>query len=110
MKKIAIATLVLVALSLGLAVQSADARGGHHFWGGFGAGAATGLVFGTLATSSYYAPPVYYGPAPVYAYPGPVCRDIVTGGFWTQVPVTNPVGFVTYRTEWVPSGMQRVCQ
>ena len=109
MKKLAIATLLMVGLSLGLTAQPAHARGGGHFWGGFAAGTATGLVFGALATP-YYPAPVYYGPAPVYGYPGPVCRDFATGGFWRQVPMMDPAGFVTYRAEWVPPGMQRVCQ
>ena len=110
MKKIAIATMLLVGLSLGLAARPAHAGGGHHFWGGFAAGTATGLVFGTLASPYYYAPPAYYGPAPVYAYPGPVCRDVATGGYWSQVPMADPAGFVTYRAQWVPSTMQRICQ
>ena len=110
MKKIAIVTALLMLLSLGMAVKPADARHGHHghhgnFWGGFAAGTATGLVFGTLAA------PQYYAPAPVYVYPAPpVCRDFYTDGYWRQVPVMDAGGFTTYRSEWVPGGQQRVCQ
>jgi hypothetical protein len=110
MKKITIATALVVALGLGFSAQPA-AAGGGNFWGGFGAGAATGLLFGTLAAPAYAPPPAYYyAPAPVYMAPGPVCRDITTGGFWGQVPMTDAGGFVTYRSEWVPATTQRICQ
>ncbi|HEY7677279.1 MAG TPA: hypothetical protein VIG69_09415 [Candidatus Methylomirabilis sp.] len=108
MKKLAVVTALLVALLLPFTAQPASAHHGHHgnFWGGFGAGAATGLLFGTLAAPTYYAPA-----APVYVYPPqPVCRDIQTPGFWRQVPMTDPSGFTTYRNEWVPGTYQRVCQ
>jgi hypothetical protein len=108
MKKIAIVTVLVAVLGLSLSAQPA-AAGGGNFWGGFGAGAATGLVFGTLAAPRYYAPaPVYYAPAPVYM--GPVCQDMVSGGFYRQVPVTDAAGFTTYQPMWVPSTVQRVCQ
>ncbi len=109
MKKIAVATALMIALTLGLSVKPASAHHGHHhhghFWGGFGAGAATGLIFGTLAA------PRYYEPAPVYVYPpAPVCRDIQTQGYWRQVPVMGAGGFTTYQNEWIPGSYQRVCQ
>jgi len=107
MKKIAIVAALLMILSLGMAVKPADARHHGRFWGGFAAGTATGLVFGTLAAPRYYAP----APAPVYMYPPPpVCRDFYTEGYWRQVPVMDAGGFTTYRSEWVPGGHQRVCQ
>jgi len=110
MKRIAVATVVLVALTFGLAPKAAHAGGGH-FWGGFAAGTATGLVVGTLAAPRYYAPaPAYYAPAPVYVAPSPVCRDYQTGGYWRQVPVVDAGGFTSYQNVWVPGGVQRVCQ
>ncbi|HEY7676190.1 MAG TPA: hypothetical protein VIG69_03880 [Candidatus Methylomirabilis sp.] len=107
MKKLTVITVLLVALLLPFTAQPASAHHGHHgnFWGGFGAGAATGLFLGTLAAPTYYAPA-----APVYVVPQPVCRDIQTPGFWRQVPMTDPSGFTTYRNEWVPGTYQRVCQ
>lgn len=107
MKKIAVATALMIALTLGLSVKPASAHHGHHghFWGGFAAGTATGLVFGTLAA------PRYYEPVPVYVYPpAPVCRDIQTQGYWRQVPVADAGGFTTYQSEWVPGSFQRICQ
>jgi hypothetical protein len=106
MKKLAVITALLVALLLPLTAKPAIAHHGHHghFWGGFGAGAATGLVFGTVLA------PRYYAPAPVYVVPQPVCRDYVTEGYWRQVPMTDASGFTTYRNEWVPGSAQRVCQ
>ena len=106
MKKIAVAAAMMMVLSLGFSVKPASAGGGH-FWGGFAAGTATGLVVGTLA-----APPVYYAPAPapVYVYPAPVCRDYQTQGYWRQVQVVDAYGSVGYRNDWVPGTVQRVCQ
>lgn len=107
MKKIAVVTALLVTLTLTVAVKPASARHhAGHFWGGFAAGTATGLVFGTLV-----APRYEYAPAPVYVYPPqPVCRDYYTQGYWRQVPVMDPAGFTTYGNEWVPASTQRVCQ
>jgi hypothetical protein len=115
MKKVAVVTALIAVLALGLSVQPASAQHHHHhgggnFWGGFGAGAATGLLFGTLAAPAYY-PPAYYAPQPVYmAPPAPVCQDIRTEGYWRQVPMMDAGGFTTYRNEWVPGSFQRVCQ
>ena len=114
MKKIAVVTALMMALTLGVSVKPASAWHGHHhhhgygygygnFWGGFAAGTATGLVFGTLAAPAY-------APAPAYVYPAPVCRDFQTPGYWRQVPVTDPAGFTTYQPQWVPASIQRVCQ
>ena len=107
MKKIAVVTVLLMILTLGLAVTPASAhhhRG--HFWGGFAAGAASGVVFGPL-----FAPgPVYIAPTPVYVAPPPVCRDFPTQGYWRQVPMVDAGGFTTVRSEWVPPSVQRVCQ
>jgi hypothetical protein len=92
---------------LGFAVKPASARHGGHFWGGFAAGTATGLVVGTITAPRYYAP----GPSPVYVYPpAPVCRDFYTDGYWRQVPVMDFGGFTTYRSEWIPGSYQRICQ
>jgi hypothetical protein len=111
MKKIAVATALMMALILGVSVKPASAGGKGNFWGGFAAGTATGLVFGTLAAPRYYAPaPVYYYPAPTYVYPAPVCRNLQTPGFWQQVPVTDQAGFTTYQSQWVPGSIQQVCQ
>lgn len=105
MKKIAVVTALLLVLTLSVSVRPASAHHGGHFWGGFAAGTATGLVLGTLAA------PHYYAPAPVYVYPPqPVCRDYYTDGFWRQAPMYDAGGFVTYRNEWVPGSYQRVCQ
>jgi hypothetical protein len=106
MKKIAVVTALLAALMIPLTAQPASAYHGYHgsYWGGFGAGTATGLVFGTVVA------PRYYAPAPVYVVPQTVCRDYVTEGYWRQVPVTDPSGITTLRNEWVPGSAQRVCQ
>ncbi len=110
MKKVAAVTALLTILALTVSVRPARAGGGH-FWGGFAAGTATGLVFGTVMAPRYYAPaPVYYAPAPVYVVPQTVCRDVYSGGYWTQVPMTDPAGFVTYQNQWVPGSYQRICQ
>ncbi len=106
MKKIAVVTALLMALTLTVSVRPASAHHAGHFWGGFAAGTATGLFVGTLA-----APRYYYEPAPVYVYPAqPVCHDYYTDGFMRQVPMYGAGGFVTYRNEWVPGSYQRVCQ
>ena len=112
MKKIAVVTALMVALTLGVSVKPASAWGrGNYFWGGFASGTATGLVVGTLAAPRYYAPaPVYYYPAPAYVYPAPVCRDFQTPGYWQQVPVMDQAGLTTYQSQWVPGSFQRVCQ
>lgn len=113
MKKIAIVTALLMILSLGMAVKPADARHGGHFWGGFAAGTAAGLIVGAATAPYYYAPApmYYYAPAPAYAYPpAPVCRDFHTDGYWRQTPIMDAGGFTTYRNEWVPGSHQRVCQ
>ena len=105
MKKIAVVTALIAALTLGLSVKPASAHHHGHFWGGFAAGTATGLLFGAVTA------PRYYQPAPVYMAPAyPVCQDFQTPGYWRQVPMMDINGFVTYRTEWVPGGFQRVCQ
>jgi hypothetical protein len=112
MKKIAVVTALVAALTLALSVKPASAwHGKHHhhyngygnFWGGFAAGTATGLLFGTLAAPAY-------APAPVYVVPAPVCRDFQNPGYWRQVPVTDAAGFTTYQNQWVPGSVQRVCQ
>jgi hypothetical protein len=104
MKKLAVVTALLVGLLLPFTAQPASAYNGGSFWGGFGAGTATGLFVGTVMA------PRYYAPAPVYVVPQPVCRDYVTQGYWRQVPVTDPNGFTTLQNEWVPGSAQRVCQ
>ncbi len=113
MKKIAALTVLVAALTLAVSVRPASAGkyGYGNFWGGFAAGTATGLVFGTLAAPRYYAPPpAYYYPPPAYVYPAPICRDFQTPGYWGQVPVTDPSGLTTYQPAWVPGSIQRVCQ
>ncbi len=115
MKKIAVVTALVAALALAVSVKPASAWHGHHhhhgyrygygnFWGGFAAGTFTGLAVGALTA------PQYVAPQPVYVYPSPVCRDIQTGGYWRQVPVVDPAGFITYQNQWVPAIIQRVCQ
>ncbi len=110
MKKIAVTMVLMMILLLGFSVVPARAGGGH-FWGGFAAGTATGLVVGTIVAPRYVAPPVYYAPAPVYVAPAPtVCRDVYTEGYWRQVPMMDAGGYTTFRTEWVPATQQRICQ
>lgn len=105
MRKAAAVMALLAVLALGLSVRPASAHHRGHFWGGFAAGTATGLIVGTLAA------PRYYEPAPVYVVPAhPVCRDYYTDGYWRQVPMFDAGGFVTYRNDWVPATHQRVCQ
>ncbi len=111
MKKVALATALLMVLGLTVSVRPTSAAGSGNFWGGFAAGTATGLVVGTVVAPRYYAPPpVYYAPAPVYVYPAqPMCRDYYTEGYWRQVPMMDAGGFTTYRNDWIPGSSQRVC-
>ncbi|HYB73607.1 MAG TPA: hypothetical protein VED18_09555 [Candidatus Sulfotelmatobacter sp.] len=104
MKKLALVTVLLVGLLLPFTAQPASAGNGGAFWGGFGAGTATGLFVGTALA------PRYYAPAPVYVVPQTVCQDYVTQGYWRQVTVTDPSGAPMVQNQWVPGSVQRVCQ
>ena len=104
MKKLAVVTVLLTGLLLPFTAQPASAYHGGYFWGGFGAGTATGLFVGTAL-----APRYYYAPAPVYVAPQPVCQDYVTQGYWRQVQVMDPSGAMTLQNQWVPGSVQRVC-
>jgi hypothetical protein len=118
MKKLLIPLLALV-LATAVAVPPASAawgRGGsgqggwgerHDIHGGgcVGCGFLGGLILGgilggVLATPYYAAPPVYAVPPPPTCYSQP--------GYWSQVPVTVPGGYITYRNVWVPP--QTVCR
>ncbi|HXF87296.1 MAG TPA: hypothetical protein VNK48_02945 [Xanthobacteraceae bacterium] len=67
----------------------------HHRWGWAGAGFATGLALGALATRPYYYDPYYYyGPPPTVYYEAPPPR-----------PYIDPNGPV--RQCWVPTDRDR---
>lgn len=72
MKKVMIALVAALTFAVALAPQEASAqwrRGGGG--GAVAAGIAAGVIGGALIGSAI-AGPRYYGPAPVYAAPGPV--------------------------------------
>jgi hypothetical protein len=105
---LAVAVLAAVVLTI---PQPAEARG--NFWGGFAAGAVTGVVVGGVLAPRpvYVGPPVVYGPAPVYvapspvvaqpapvyAAPGPVCSTYWVNGYW-------------YGYNWVAGHWEQACR
>lgn len=108
MRRLIAGMLVLGLMAL-ILVTPAPAFAHHargHFWGGFAAGAFTGLILGGI-----FAPPVYYAPPPVvyqpgpayYPYPAPAyypvttCYDYWVNGYW-------------YYGSWVPAHWERVCR
>lgn len=103
-----IATIVTLGLMVVILATPSPALAHHssgHFWGGFAAGAATGLIVGqAFVPRVYYAPPpiVHPGPAyhpyagPVY-YPAATCYDYWVNGYW-------------YYGTWVPAHWERACR
>jgi hypothetical protein len=107
MKRMVAGLMVLSLLAVLLAAPApADAR--PRFWGGFGgfaAGAVTGVVLGSIFAPRvvYSAPPVVYEPAPVYVEPAPVyapapvCQD-----YWVPNQYRGSV--------WVQAHWERYCR
>ena len=93
------------------APRPAAAHGGGWGWGGFAAGAVTGVVLGgVFAPRVYAAPPVVYQPAPVYVEPAPTvvvqpgynapgatCSTYWVNGYW-------------YGYNWVPAHWEQACR
>ncbi len=96
---------VIVVLGLvAVALVPTPAFAGGRFWGGFAAGAVTGLILGDVfAPRVYYAPPpVVYQPAPIYYaapvyYPATTCYDYWVNGYW-------------YYGTWIPGHWDRACR
>jgi len=115
MKRLVAGTLAVAVLAVVVFAvpQPAQARGAGPFWGGLAAGAITGVVVGGVLASRpvYVAPPVVYGPAPVYAVPapvvvqpapvyaapGPVCSTYWVNGYW-------------YGYNWVAGHWEQACR
>ncbi len=120
MKKLLVPLLALVLVA-GISIPTADAAWGggwHGRWGrgerhefhrghgcvacGFLGGLVLGGIVGGALAAPYYAPPatVYAPPPPPACYTQP--------GYWSQVPHTDPYGYITYQNVWVPP--QTVCE
>ena len=115
MKRLIAGMLVVGLVVVLIATPKPAYAGGHgRFWGGFAAGAVTGLVVGGVFTPRVYAAPayvyqpapVYMAPAPAYVYqyqyqpayvPAPVCSDYWVDQYW------NGYG-------WTPGHWERACR
>ncbi len=119
MKKFLIPLLALVLVTAA-AVPPASAAWGrgwsgqggsgerHDFHGGggcVGCGFLGGLILGGILGQVLAAP--YYAPPPVYAAPSPP-NCYTQPGYWSQVPVAGPGGYIAYQNVWVPP--QTVCR
>ena len=85
-------------------------QGQNHFWGGFAAGALTGVVAGGI-----FAPRVYYAPAPVYYQPAPVY--VAPPAYYQPAPVYAPAPCQSYWVDgywygpsWVAGHWEQTCR